>query len=187
MKIIILFMLFFSGLYAEINTRIISDTEFTNYNAHPLVKYISVFSDKMSIKDIKYIVYWYRRCGINPLVGIVTRLKEGMPRDYYAFGYGIHLDEYRDSARYKAFETQVRYSAHCFMKHYKIGLTNKRVYIYSSVENGGFVEVGNATTYALYRYTPLWRVEYEKDTHGNFVFVRIWEKYKKRMDAKNKK
>lgn len=181
--LVFILFIFSSALFAEINTEIITDAEFTNYNAYSIESYIAVFSDRMSEDDIRHIVYWYRRCGINPLVGFVTMLKEGMPRDNYAFGYGIHLDRRRRSTTYQAFDRQVRYSAHCFMRHYLDGQRSTRAFIYTTIDAGEEVEVANASTYALYRYTPLWKVKYPNDTHGNFVFDRVWRKYKKLMGA----
>jgi hypothetical protein len=180
-RIIAILLLVLKVKLAAVTNYIISDYDFTNINLYPQEKYVEVFGDRMSYDDVLYIVYWYRHCGINPLVGFVTYLKEGRAHDDFTFGYGIHLE---DSDQYKLFEAQVRYSAHCLMRHYRQAQGNgMRTYIYTGRESGGYYTVANAATYALYRYTPLWCVDYGDDKHGNFVFARIWDKYKKFMES----
>jgi hypothetical protein len=158
-----------------------SDAQFTNINMYSLNQYRKAMKNHMSKNDIDYVYYWYRRCGVNPIVGFATFLKEGMPRDNYAFGYGIHVDK---TGYYKPFDRQVRYSAHCFMRHFYDGAekNNFQTFIYLTPKSGEVKLISNKATYALYKYTPLWKVKYTNDTHGNFVYVRTWYYLIQRID-----
>ena len=166
-------------LHASTNfkqTYILSDHQFTNTEMFTLKQYESVFGSWFKNKnDVRYIVEIYQGWGINPLLAFVTIHKEGLKRDSYMFGCGIHLDKAKHMTNRKNFYSQVCQSAWTF----KYWFTNasKEKYQCFIFDTEKYERVDNRATFSLYKYTPHANHICYGARHGNYVIPGIWNYY----------
>lgn len=161
---------------------LISDYDFTNTKKYKLSQYDQAFSKyikKHRVEQIYYAGLYYK---INPLV-LFTKLQcesgnlsKEPTRDIenYAFCCAIHLKN--KETNWGSFNWQVWNSAYTLRKHYnKAKENNYNVFIYDVNKK---IEVSNASTYSLYRYTPHYKLsgsKYNKNYNlGNFSIFKVF-------------
>jgi hypothetical protein len=157
---------------------IMMNNDFTNVNMWTRDRYQEVFGYAYSANDIDYVFSVFSNHRISPLVCFLVARKEGMPRDYYWLGCGIHLKVYG----YKDFESQVNACANTLYSHFRFAKqVNYRAYL---MEQKRYVTMWNDATYAFYRYTPYFKIylKQTKQYHGNFVVRSIWLDLKEMMN-----
>jgi len=159
---------------------IMSNYDFTNRKAYTAEQLHKVFDYAYSWDDIQYAYEVFVSKGLNPLLFYLIAQKEGMPRDNYMLGCGIHLNR----TWYKAFGSQVWACAVTLRYWYDNAKEEKwNVYI---AERKQRVPMWNSATYSFYKYTPHYRVKIKTLNYecGNFVVKGIWHDLKDQMEGK---
>ena len=180
---------------------LISDYDFTNqdYTFQKVVKFCNSYKNcQLNYSDIEKIV---RHCHIYTINPVLVLAKMQMESDliyrnmtnkpvsylkYRAMAYGMakHFD--RDGKRfcvYGGYDLQVYHAIRTFRKHFDEWTPNTKKEILDLKQE---IITKNASTYALYRYTPFYdehnTYNWEYSAMGNKQFVEMFEKFKKKWN-----
>lgn len=156
---------------------IMCNADFTNVAFSRSMMHL-IYNHEYSAYDIDYSFTVFSNKGLNPLLFYLVREKEGMPRDYYALGCGIHLKR----PGYQLFEQQVHACANTLRYWFDHAKDyNFRVWVIEAQRN---VAMYNRATFSLYKYTPHYKIflQKTKQYHGNWTVRWMWEKIKRNAD-----
>jgi hypothetical protein len=186
--IVIIIIFWFFGFFAarcSANEILITDFQFTNqnYSLNKIHRFIKKFpNNKFTDKQVYFINWQCRAWTINPLPVLATMEKEtsiiSVPdnvnsykwREHRAMGYGL-INSTRSNGKkyykYGFFDIQIHQGVRILRKLFDEYIINYKL----KIDDGKkVVTLKNASTYALYRYTPY--------TKGNEDFKKIYLKFK---------
>jgi hypothetical protein len=181
-------------------TFLISDFTFTNkQDKNKVLQLLKKYDCKLSKDEQSFILYTAEKYRINPLVILAkidseSSMITGKQNKYFErlknriLGYGLYI-YWTDSAgkRYCPYETffnQVDRGIATLRHWYDDYRPGKKVKLsFGTNYNAGTITPENASTYSLYRYTPIWAGCYDTDTAqgklwqgGNMLFLKRLEK-----------
>ena len=189
MKIIIMFMLTISCLFPVTNY-LISERDFKDLYMVPDYKYYQEFAGNIGSNRVSMLIRASRYYGINPLVLFTTLQKETSGLygntnrlEYYALGCAMHADKKRGIELYASFKHQVWKAAQALYINYNTAYRRKNTL--TLLDDKKPLRMANKATYALYTYTPLYKMTMKTGVHGNYLFESVWNDLLKRFDINN--
>lgn len=190
MRLLIFIILFFGLIHSVDRTRIVSDSWFTNQNyvLNDVISACRKFPrNKFTLKQIKAIYWCSKKFVLNYELTLVVIQKESglliLPdiikyNELLTRALGVLIEK----EKYKSFESQLYYGCKALRYWYDRWEIDSKVKLYCIDE---VITVRNASTYALYKYTPYFGYTNHKGFRiaGNILIPRLIKDLRRKRDT----